>query len=369
MICIVSCEHYPDDERIYHREIQTLVNNKIHITYFSRSESDIDLSDQFVSHINYQKSSFSTDAYQKDLLRIFSENRPMILHIHEPDLLPLAKMVKELFNTKVIYDVHEDYPSLIQTFSRWGKIIKNLNGKIWLRKEKQFLEYVDEIILASPAINNCGYIENGFIPIVLENFPSSTILPKVDFKSDRGNTIIYHGHIGPERGITELIESISMVAKRVNDVSLSLFGAFRTEQYKKNILLLIHQLGLNNHVEWHGHIPHREIWDQLAKNAIGVIPFLDNPLTRLGTPTKLFEFMAAGCRIVASDLKPMKRYDVDGLALVKPGNVVALADHLVKELNNKSVKELQINQRKIINEYNWESISIRLIKVYKKLIL
>ena len=52
MICIVSCEHYPDDERIYHREIQTLVNNKIHITYFSRSESDIDLSDQFVSHIN-----------------------------------------------------------------------------------------------------------------------------------------------------------------------------------------------------------------------------------------------------------------------------------------------------------------------------
>ena len=203
---------------------------------------------------------------------------------------------------------------------------------------------------------------------MLENFPSSTILPEVDFKLDRGNTIIYHGHIGPERGITELIESISMVAKRVNDVSLSLFGTFRTEQYKKNILSLIHQLGLNDHVEWRGHISHREIWDQLAKNAIGVIPFLDNPLTRLGTPTKLFEFMAAGCRIVASDLKPMKRYDVDGLSLVKPGNVIALADHLVKELNNKSVKELQINQRKIINEYNWESISIRLIQVYKKLI-
>ena len=101
MICIVSCEHYPDDERIYHREIQTLVNNKIHITYFSRSESDIDLSDQFVSHINYQKSSFSTDAYQKDLLRIFSENRPMILHIHEPDLLPLAKMV--IFSSFFMY--------------------------------------------------------------------------------------------------------------------------------------------------------------------------------------------------------------------------------------------------------------------------
>ena len=64
----------------------------------------------------------------------------------------------------------------------------------------------------------------------------------------------------------------------------------------------------------------------------------------------------------------MKRYEVDGLVLVKPGNVRALADHLVKELTNQSVRALQINQRKIINEYNWESISIRLIKVYKKLI-
>ena len=367
MICVVSCHHYPDDERIYHREIKTLVNGKIHITYFSRSDSDLDLSDQSVSHINYLKSSFSIDTYQEKLLQYFSENKPVILHIHEPELFPLAKMVKELFNTKVIYDVHEDYPSLFQTFSRWGKLTKAFKGKFWLRKEKQFLEYVDEIIVASPAIINCGYKENGFVPIVIENFPSSKLLPRLDLNLNRGNTIIYHGHLGPERGITELIKSIPMVSKIIDDVSLSLFGSFRTKKYKEKILALIDRLNLNNHVEWHGQVSHKEIRNQLVQNAIGVIPFLDNPLTRIGTPTKLFEFMAAGCRIVASDLQPMKRYEVDGLTLVKPGSIEALADHLVKELTNKSVKELQVNQKKIINEYNWEAISVRLIDIYKKL--
>ena len=38
-------------------------------------------------------------------------------------------MVKRLFDTKVIYDVHEDYPSMIHTFSRWNKYIKYFKEK------------------------------------------------------------------------------------------------------------------------------------------------------------------------------------------------------------------------------------------------
>jgi len=369
MIAVVSCLHYPDDERIYHREIKTLVKGEIHISYFSRSESNLDLSDQLISHINFQKSDFSIRAYKRELLRHFLENKPKILHIHEPELLPLAKMVKRLFDTKVIYDVHEDYPSLIQTFSRWGKLIRIFQEKIWLRKEKQFLSWVDEIILASPAIINSGYKENGFIPVVMENFPSGELIRMPDLSSERGNTIIYHGHLGPERGITELIKSMVTVSNTINDVTLSLFGSFRTRKYEEKTLTLIDQLNLHDHVKWYGHVPHEEIWNHLARNAIGVIPFIDNPLTNLGTPTKLFEFMAAGCRIVASDLPPMQRYEVDGLTLVKPGDVKSLADHLVKELTNETVIKLQVNQRKIVNEYNWEAISHRLVDVYKKLMV
>ena len=49
--------------------------------------------------------------------------------------------------SKIIYDVHEDYPSMIQTFSRWNKYIKYLKEKYWILKERSFLSYVDEIII------------------------------------------------------------------------------------------------------------------------------------------------------------------------------------------------------------------------------
>ena len=38
MIVIVSCQHFPDDERIYHRQIKTLLRQDISIKYFTRSE-------------------------------------------------------------------------------------------------------------------------------------------------------------------------------------------------------------------------------------------------------------------------------------------------------------------------------------------
>ena len=49
MITIVSCSHYPDDERIYHKEIKTLAKKKYDINYFTLSESQENLSDKSIT--------------------------------------------------------------------------------------------------------------------------------------------------------------------------------------------------------------------------------------------------------------------------------------------------------------------------------
>jgi len=51
MNAVVSCLHYPDDERIYHREIKTLVKGEIHISYFSRSESNYIKLEKFYTYV------------------------------------------------------------------------------------------------------------------------------------------------------------------------------------------------------------------------------------------------------------------------------------------------------------------------------
>jgi glycosyltransferase involved in cell wall biosynthesis len=368
LIAVVSFEHFLDDERIYHRQIKTLIKNGFQVSYFTRSNSEIDLSTPELSHVNFPKLT-SLKEYTQKIVGYFSgSSPPKVVHIHEPELLDLASTLKIQFGTKVIYDVHEDYPSLIHTFSRKTKLIKTVKEKFWLEKEKRFLKWVDRIILASPYIKNSGYDEKGFTPVILENFPTLSMIPKVDFDCNRGNTMIYHGHLGPERGISELIQSVLIVSNEIPDISLSLYGSFRTNDYQNEILALIKQLSLDQHINWYGQINHEEIWEKLSESSVGVIPFLDKPLTRLGTPTKLFEYMASGCRIVASNLPPMKRFDVNGILMVSPGNIKNLSQCLVEALQKNSNESLELNHKKIMDEYNWETIEHRLIDTYGELL-
>ena len=103
--------------------------------------------------------------------------------------------MKKLFNTKIVYDVHEDYISMIDTFSRLTWPLKTIKIKYWKYKEKQFLKYVDEVFIASPTIVNSDFVSQGFNQILLENFTLKKFFDFVEFNSKIKNSIIYHGNL------------------------------------------------------------------------------------------------------------------------------------------------------------------------------
>ena len=117
MVAVISCSHFPDDERIYHREISALHEQNYVITYFTLSDLKTNLSQPGINHKNYNLSKVSLDEYlacvEKDLIK----EPPKVVHIHEPELFSVALKIKILFNTKIVYDVHEDYISMVDTFS------------------------------------------------------------------------------------------------------------------------------------------------------------------------------------------------------------------------------------------------------------
>ena len=201
MIAVISCSHFPDDERIFYKEIKTLSKRKIKIDYYTLSNVNISLSDKYINHINYNNSKYSIKSYIIAVKQKLLEAPPKVIHIHEPELFSLAIFAKKSFGAKIIYDVHEDYPIMINTFSRWNKYIRDLKIKFWIFKEKLFLRYVDEIIVASPAITNSNYKDMGFESVLLENFPLKSFINSLNIKTKKNNSIIYHGSMGPERGI------------------------------------------------------------------------------------------------------------------------------------------------------------------------
>jgi len=60
-------------------------------------------------------------------------------------------------------------------------------------------------------------------------------------------------------------------------------------------------------VELTGPVPPEEVPAFLARSRVGIIPFVDSPLTRAIHPVKLYEYFAAGLPVVASDLEEIRR--------------------------------------------------------------
>ena len=366
MIVVISCSHFPDDERIYHKEIQSIIGEGYYVKYFTFAESIIYINNKNITHINYDKSEYSLRDYLKLVEDKLMNDPPKVIHIHEPELFPLAIKLKKGFNTKIIYDVHEDYPSMIDTFSRFSNPLRNIKIRYWKLKEKRFLKYVDEIFIASPGVANSGFVDQGFKPILLENYPLKKFIKKININSKKKNSLIYHGNIAPERGISELIKSLSIVKKEVPDIFLSIYGGFRTHSYKRELFKLVSSLNLDSHITFYKHIEHEDIWDHLRENLIGVIPFNDNPLTRVNTPTKLFEYMAAGCHIISSSLPPVTRYDAR-INFFPPGDVRSLASSIITTFNNIDEDDILYNQEKVQSTYNWEKNIKKIKETYSKI--
>ena len=260
MVAVISCSHFPDDERIYHREISALHEKNYVIKYFTLSDLKTNLSQPGIDHKNYDLSKVTSDEYLECVEKDLIKEPPKVVHIHEPELFPVAIKMKKLFNTKIVYDVHEDYISMIDTFSRLTWPLKTIKIKYWKYKEKQFLKYVDEIFIASPTIVNSDFASQGFNPILLENFPLKKFIEKVDFNSKIKNSIIYHGNLGPERGISDLIKAMSIVVSEIPNANLFIYGSYRVSSYKDELMQLIKSLELKKNITINDHIEHKDIW-------------------------------------------------------------------------------------------------------------
>jgi glycosyltransferase involved in cell wall biosynthesis len=213
---------------------------------------------------------------------------------------------------------------------------------------------VDRIILANPPMGLKPYKNRSTITI--ENFPKIKYLtPLQQIKKRTGNHILYHGHIGPERGLKELVCAMKQVVGIVPSASLNIVGTFRTKNFENNIRNLIEELDLQKSVMIAQQVPHSQIWGIINKHRVGVIPFRRTPLTEENTPTKLFEMMICGLELVVSKLPPAQFFLNNSVHWCDPDNINSISESLISALNVKdNLSNVHENQRLIIEKYNWE---------------
>ena len=131
MVVIISCHHFPDDERIYHKQIKSLLRDGYRVLYYTRSSSNLNLSDGQINHINLSIN-FSINAFINKILNSMkSTGNIHQVQIHEVELLPIIKKMKNIFpKVLTIYDVHENMEALYRTYSERIMLLKELSIKV-----------------------------------------------------------------------------------------------------------------------------------------------------------------------------------------------------------------------------------------------
>ena len=367
MIAIVSCSHSPDDERVYHKQMRSLEKKGHRIFYITHSELETNLSSNLIYHINFKKTPNLKKYIDFVINKIKAQDKVTHVQIHETELLPIFKVIKSRSkNIVTIYDVHENMEALYRTFSVRAWPIKEIAIKIRKLKEKIYLKYVDQIILANIPIGEIPYVRDSIPTAVLQNFPEKKHCGFSRESERKKPRFIYHGHLAPERGIDDLIKAMFEVVHYYPQATLTLIGTFRTTVFRDEIQKLIHDNSFENVVKIFNQIPHNEIWGVLKDHTIGVIPFARNPLTEENTPTKLFEMMASGLEIVSTDLPPIRHFVNESVYWASPEDPGSLREAMISAIKSlRQSSSIKKNLDLIEKKYNWGVIEKRYLDLFE----
>lgn len=112
--------------------------------------------------------------------------------------------------------------------------------------------------------------------------------------SEAPRRILYCGGLSEEKGAEDLIEAV----RQLPGYHVTIAGG-----YPKNRLDFMQtKYGTDPNVTLTGQLPYTSIVELLRQACIGVFPSRLSPESRWTSPVKVFEYLAAGCPVVYSDL-------------------------------------------------------------------
>jgi glycosyltransferase involved in cell wall biosynthesis len=173
-------------------------------------------------------------------------------------------------------------------------------------------------------------------------------------------TVGYAGHLYPWKGVDVLIHALTLLPS----VKAIIVGGHPREDDLARISALVARLGLQDRVDLRGQVRPAEVGPLLAPAAVLVLPNTASTTSdRYTSPLKLFEYLALGRAIVASDLPALREVLSDEVTalLVPPGRPDALADAIRRlDENRDLVRQLGQHALALAPRFSWQARAERL---------
>ncbi len=293
--------------------------------------------------VNFGK---NTKSFYLSLKYLFFCKKNNITHIYsrECKLMFFIILYNKIFlrnNFVFIFESHE------AEFNFFAKIVLKFSDKIICISKGIFDFYAKsgidskKMIIAHDAVE----IDDFNIKITKDKARSLIGIPK------NKKIVLYSGHLYEWKGVQTLADASCFFS---DDVLFVFLGGHeydvnkfkKVNKYKKNILVL-------------GHREHKDVPVYLKAADVLVLPNSGKYeiSKRYTSPIKLFEYMASGVPIVASDLPSIREIlNKKNAVLVEPDNPKSLAEGIRNILNNEqSFKKRASNALLDVRKYTWEN--------------
>lgn len=164
--------------------------------------------------------------------------------------------------------------------------------------------------------------------------------------------VAYAGHLYPWKGSDVLIRALADVPEARGLI----IGGNPIEADTGRVQQLAADLGLADRMTFAGLVPVHDVPVRLAAASVVVVPTTGTASARYTSPLKLFEYMAMGRPIVATDLPSVREiltHEVNGL-LVPPDNPPAMAAAIRRLIEDRAVAE-KLSRRALadVGAYTW----------------
>ena len=290
-----------------------------------------------------------------------------VYHFHDPELIPFGLLLRAQ-GKKVVYDIHEDYPTKIGDKDYLPVKLRPVIAWLAERMENLSSKFFSALVFSPPdlvrrfnPLNENSVLVQNFA--YLNEFRPSTETPW----SQRECAVAYMGVIHEGRSVRQMVQAMGLLPDQLK-ATLKLAGPHRPVSLREELSRLrgwerVEDLGF---LDWRG------VASVLSRVRAGLILYYSTKGYTYGYSVKLFEYMSAGLPVILNRKSPLesevvKKFDC-GL-LVDPLNPAEIAERIEYVLTHPVEAEAmgRRGREAVEKHYNWKSEERKLLSLYGQL--
>jgi glycosyltransferase involved in cell wall biosynthesis len=181
------------------------------------------------------------------------------------------------------------------------------------------------------------------------------------FRQDRNDgriVILTVARLIRRKGIDDLLRALPDIIMQQPGVSVRIIGEGNMEKELRTLAL---NLGIKDHVEFLGYIPHDKLPEYYATSDIFVLPSRNE-----GMSNTVLEAMACGLPIITTDTGGTNELIRDNGQVIPVGHPDAIASAIHRYLNDRNLRYTHGSRSRLLAEsMDWKQIADEYIKLYR----